>query len=176
MSSARDRMDCLQRAFDENPSLAMSLEDFEPSARPSPAMPLDIPSQHSGFRSRTSALNDESEPESLGDSSGPWSPPAWRRPASGWYQQDRQPAKRQRSAVRQSTAYVSPARSRETSPQVEDDNDLTLPANVPLPGSPLKRSESPEAQRREEKEFGRNGAAPVLQPKDAQAQPKNNCK
>lgn len=176
MNSARERIDYLQRTFDDHPSLAASLEDFEPDERQSPAMPFDIPSQHSGFRSRTSRLNDESEPESIGDSSGPWSPPAWRRPGSGWYQQDRHPAKKQHSTMQKSTAYLSPAHSRETSPQF-DENDVTIPANVPLPRSPSKASPSPEVYRRGEKDFVQASGGEKEQPNDkAPAQPNNNCK
>jgi len=167
MSSARDRIDYLQRAFDDHPSLAASMEDFESQ---SPAMPFDIPSQHSGFRSRASALNDDSELESIGDSSGPWSPPAWRRPAIGWYQQERQPVKRQQATVHRSTAYVSPARSRETTP-LDEDNDITIARKIPLPGSPTKRSQSPEAVRREERP-----SVKTPETRQQEAPAKDNCK
>ncbi|KAF2460547.1 hypothetical protein BDY21DRAFT_280205 [Lineolata rhizophorae] len=73
-------------------------------------------SDHSNATAQSSTYQD-SEPES--DPPGPWSPPAWRRHGTGWF--------------RASTA---------TSPGQYDsaqEGDITLvPANVPLPASPLK--------------------------------------
>jgi hypothetical protein len=130
------RMDLLDQAFDDHPSLSASLEDFE---------------QHSGFRS------DESEPDAESNSEGPWSPPAWRKPnnAAHWYRH--QPYAQSNHGLKPS---ASPSRSRGTSPQYEsaheDDCDLTLPANIPLPRgslSPVKErspSPSPYPQRQDE--------------------------
>ncbi|KAI9699949.1 MAG: hypothetical protein M1836_002483 [Candelina mexicana] len=116
-------MEDLEGIFDDHPSLSASLEDFEHNDTRSPV--FAIPSQHSGFKSEASGS----------DSSGPWSPPAWRR-TNAW-QRD-QPY--QEELVRS-----SPSRSREPSPQYESatEGDTLLPANVRLPATPLKRSPSP---------------------------------
>lgn len=111
-------LDELLHEFDSHPSLQASLEDFEHEER-SPV--FGLPSQHSGFRSEDSEADNESN--------RPWSPPAWRQAASGWYR---------RSAV----LSTSPSRSTGTSPQYESaqeyNYDLTVPANIPLPRSPSK--------------------------------------
>ncbi|KAL8798603.1 MAG: hypothetical protein Q9182_006538 [Xanthomendoza sp. 2 TL-2023] len=129
-------------AFDDHPSLAASLEDFEHNDR-SPT--FGMPSQHSGFKS------EESEPECDSNSEGPWSPPAWRRQVAdaGWYRH--QPYAQNSRHLKPST---SPSRSRHTSPQYqsahEDEGDTILPANIPLPRgsiSPAKeQSPSPEVE------------------------------
>lgn len=103
--------------------------------------------QHSGFRSE----QDESEVDDRSITNAPWSPPGFRTAAKGtqassWFRQD--PYSR-RPYLRPST---SPSRSRQTSPEYqdarEDDNDITIAANIPLPpgtDSPLKgRSPEPE--------------------------------
>lgn len=142
------RMDLLDQAFDDHPSLSASLEDFEHTDNRSPV--FAIPSQHSGFRS------DESEPDAESNSEGPWSPPAWRKPnnnAAHWY--------RHQPYAQSLKPSASPSRSRGTSPQYEsareDDGDLTLPANIPLPRgslSPVKeRSPSPSPFRETQEEF-----------------------
>ncbi|KAH8699293.1 hypothetical protein BGW36DRAFT_426959 [Talaromyces proteolyticus] len=147
-----DEMDAL---FDDHPSLSASLEDFAASNRRSPL--LDLPSQHSGFRSEDS---DDGRP-------GPqerWSPPALRRPeslaGSQWYRH----APYDHLHMKPTLLQHSAPQSREASPQYEDAReapplpsqlrnpidlgDITLAANVPLPpgtDSPLKgRSVSPE--------------------------------
>lgn len=121
--------------FDDHPSLSASLEDFEHNDR-SPTFAL--PSQHSGFKS------DESEADPDSTSEGPWSPPAWRRQsaAAGWYRH--QPYLHDNLGRRPS---ASPSHSKETSPQYEsakeEDEDLTVPANIPLPRgsmSPVKEA------------------------------------
>ena len=137
---ATSRIDLLDQAFDDHPSLSASLEDFEHTENRSPV--FAIPSQHSGFRS------DESEPDAETNSEGPWSPAGWRKPnvATHWYRH--QPYAQSNQGLKPS---VSPSRSRGTSPQYEsacdDDGDLTIPANIPLPRgslSPVKeRSPSP---------------------------------
>ena len=139
---ARDRIDSLDEVFDDHPSLSASLEDFEHENR-SPL--LELPSQHSGFKS------DESEADADSNSEGPWSPP-WNRqnPAGGWYRhQPYPPENRNLKAV--VNASHSCSRSREASSPYEsareDDGDITIPANIPLPRgslSPTKeRSPSP---------------------------------
>lgn len=148
----------IQREFDAHPSLA-SLDDYEPSIRNSPA--FEIPSQHSGFRSSNTAESEHSD----SDSTGPWSPPAWRRPASGWFS----------PADRLAAIQSSPARSRESSPQYDED-EATLPVNVPLPGSPEKQTPSaspaPGLQAEDEVESSRRTTPPPPQPA---AQSNNNC-
>ncbi|KAK5070446.1 hypothetical protein LTR64_000117 [Lithohypha guttulata] len=129
--------------FPDDASLAASLEDFEAQEKRSPM--FGIPSQHSGFRSE----QDDSEAGSA--SHAPWSPPGFRAQArlsnaSSWFRQD--PYSRM-PHLRPST---SPSRSRHTSPEYQDaceqDNDVTIAANIPLPpgtDSPLKgRSPEPE--------------------------------
>ena len=154
---ATSRMDLLDQAFDDHPSLSASLEDFEHTDNRSPV--FAIPSQHSGFRS------DESEPDPESTSEGPWSPPAWRKPniASHWYRH--QPYAQSNHGLKPA---ASSSRSRGTSPQYEsaheDDADLTIPANIPLPRgslSPVKeRSPSPSPHRRRpEEEQGSGGQA-----------------
>lgn len=102
--------------YDDTHSLNLSLESFDPER----LMPNH--SIHSIYRS------EESEPES-DRSSAPWSPPAWRKGASGWQQRHHLPP-------------PSPSRSRSSSPRysmgLDDGEDTLLPANVPLPESPLK--------------------------------------
>lgn len=148
---ATSRIDLLDQAFDDHPSLSASLEDFEHTEHRSPV--FAIPSQHSGFRS------DESEPDAETNSEGPWSPAGWRKPnvATHWYRH--QPYAQSNQGLKPS---VSPLRSRGTSPQYEsarddnDDGDLTIPANIPLPRgslSPVKErspSPSPYPERQQE--------------------------
>ena len=114
--------------YDDHPSLSASLEDFEHNER-SPV--FDLPSQHSGFKSE----NSESEEEEV--SEGVWSPPAWRQhnPAGGWYRH--QPYPQDNTMLKPST---SASRSRGTSPRYEsaqEEDDLTVPANIPLPKGSL---------------------------------------
>ena len=137
---AADRMDDLDGMFDDHPSLSASLEDFEHNENRSPL--FRFPSQRSGFRS----VGSETDGGSVSEE--PWSPPAWRRSNAGseWYRH--QPYQQDKSNLRVS---ASASRSRDTSPQYEsareDEGDITLPANVPLPRgsvSPVKeRSPSP---------------------------------
>ena len=114
--------------YDDHPSLSASLEDFEHDER-SPV--FDLPSQHSGFKSE----NSESEEEEV--SEGVWSPPAWRQhnPTGGWYRH--QPYPQDNTMLKPST---SASRSRGTSPRYEsaqEEDDLTVPANIPLPKGSL---------------------------------------
>lgn len=124
--------------YDDHPSLSASLEDFEHDRSPV----FGLPSQHSGFKS------EESESEEEVVSEEPWSPPAWRQQnaTEDWYRH--QPYPRDDKLLK---ASVSASRSRGTSPRYEsakeEDEDITLPANIPLPRgsvSPAKgRSPSP---------------------------------
>lgn len=142
--------DHLQSTFDDHPSLAASLEDFESSSETQSSPTLQIPSQHSGFRSGVTDF--DSEPESS-DSAGPWSPPAWRKPASGWFQNNPR-----LGTASMAEPYRSPARSRDSSPlhgfphaPNPEEPDVMLPAEVPLPGSPTKhRSPSPSPEPQED--------------------------
>lgn len=137
------------------PSLSASLEDFEPSPTRRPPF-FTIPSTHSGFRSE--------EPESESESDTPWNPPAWRKAGSAWFR----------------TSAGTPSQSRETSPQYEsaeqgEFDDDTVPANVPLPSSPLKQSPraSPEPA---EKVLARRTPAPEdYEDAPEQPHPGNNC-
>lgn len=148
----------LQTQTEDFPDLTLS--DFErvESNALQPPVTFEIPSQHSGFRSGLSSEADESEPREESESSGPWSPPAWRRMGGGWYQPEQQRfgacnrREGSRSASPERATEVKAGQttaSRETSPMVFEDaqsgeGDVTIAAEVPLPGSPLKRSPSPE--------------------------------
>ncbi|KAH7036759.1 hypothetical protein B0J12DRAFT_677952 [Macrophomina phaseolina] len=118
----------LEDLLASRPSLAASVDDcYDLDAahhRASRSPFFGIPSTHSGFRS------EESETEET-DSAGPWSPPAWRKAGSGWYRHHHH-----------HLSSDSPSRSRETSPQYESagEGDAIMPANVPLPMSPLKQT------------------------------------
>jgi hypothetical protein len=150
-----EEMDAL---FDDHPSLSASLEDFAASNRRSPL--LDLPSQHSGFRSEDSDDGRYASQER-------WSPPALRRPdslaGSHWYRH----SPYDHLHMKPTLQPTSVPHSREVSPQYEDAHevppppsplprkspvddlpDITFAASVPLPpgtDSPLKgRSVSPE--------------------------------
>ncbi|MCJ1465322.1 hypothetical protein MMC07_003939 [Pseudocyphellaria aurata] len=151
---ATDRIDLLDDAFDDHPSLSASLEDFEPNDHRSPL--LALPSQHSGFRSDDSEAGADSNPGE------PWSPPGRTQSASrSWYRH--QPYPGQMATLK---PPGSTSRTRETSPQYEsareDDGDLTIPANIPLPRgslSPVKeRSPSPSPFRHGAQDFGKTFA------------------
>lgn len=167
MSLVHCKMDNLD-AFDDHPSLAASLEDFEHNDR-SPT--FGLPSQHSGFKSGGS------EPEADSNSEGPWSPPAWRRQTAdaAWYRH--QPYAQDNRLLKPSG---SRSRSRTTSPQyrsAEDaEGDTIQPANIPLPRgsmSPVKeQSPSPEAAPTSESAFEDRA---LSEQADATAAPPNNC-
>lgn len=160
-------------AFDDHPSLAASLEDFEHNDR-SPT--FGLPSQHSGFKS------DESEPEGDSTSEGPWSPPAWRRQTAeaAWYRH--QPYAQDHRLLRHSP---SPSRSRTTSPRYQsakeaEEGDTIQAANIPLPRgsmSPIKeQSPSPEATPHSQDAHFENRARALPDQLDATATtPDNNC-
>ena len=123
--------------YDDHPSLDASLTDFEHNER-SPV--FGLPSQHSGFKS-----SEESDSEDEPVSEEPWSPPAWRQQtaAGDWFRQKPFPDPKDNTLLKPST---SASRSRGTSPQYEsaqEDEDLTVPANIPLPRgsmSPVKEA------------------------------------
>ncbi|KAJ5084064.1 hypothetical protein NUU61_008643 [Penicillium alfredii] len=146
--------------FDDHPSLDASLEDFESNSNAHRSPLLDLPSQHSGFRS------EDSDGEIEDPAGERWSPPGLRRhdyvQGSGWYRH--QPYLRKGHPELRPTIglSVSPSRSREPSPQYEDalegpakgqaadsgeTGDVVVAANVPLPtsaGTPQQgRSPSP---------------------------------
>jgi hypothetical protein len=161
-------MDDLDNVFDDHPSLSASLEDFETATDNRRSPLLDLPSQHSGFRSEESDNDGDDDDDLTTAPIEPWSPPGFHRhdfvPNSAWYRQ--QPYARKEDNGRldlRPTIRSSPSQSREPSPQYEDApetppvgvtkndvdlTDITLAANVPLPmgrDSPLKgRSPSPD--------------------------------
>ncbi|RMY61032.1 hypothetical protein D0865_01196 [Hortaea werneckii] len=121
----------------DSPELPANSREF------SPTLP-DYPSQHSGFRSNINS--DYSEQTSSSRRS--YSPPAWRKAGSGWFNHHYDQSSLSPSRAR---GY----RSKEPSPQYhdaieEDDGDVTLhqaAARIPLPLSPTKGrspSNSPE--------------------------------
>ncbi|KAK5139313.1 hypothetical protein LTR04_003692 [Oleoguttula sp. CCFEE 6159] len=126
MSNRRiDHMDML-----DHHSIAASLEDFERAEQRTRSPAFGIPSQYSAFRS-DSELSEELDQS--------YSPPAWRKAGSGWYNHQQ--------------FANTPSQSRETSPQYESAGEgeptavFPGPAQIPLPGSPLKgRSPSPSPE------------------------------
>ena len=131
--------------FDDHPSLSASLESIEDQHHRPPV--FGLPSQHSGFKSEP----ESSDLEDNLSNGEPWSPPGFSRPksSSGWYRHDPY-GDGEKFQLKPS---MSPSRSRQTSPEYqsaieEGDEDITIPANIPLPfgtDSPLKgRSPSPE--------------------------------
>lgn len=151
-------LDELDHVFDDHPSLDASLEDFENTSNPHRSPVFALPSQHSGFRSEESDLEDDD----VTPNGERWSPPGFRRydyvQGSGWYRH--QPCLRKVDSLKP-TVGLSPSQSREPSPQYEDavesptvgkrsdfePRDITIAANVPLPAgtdTPQKgRSPSP---------------------------------
>lgn len=163
-STSSTRMEYIQREFNDHPSLA-SLDDYDASLRQSPA--LELPSQHSGFRSQGPPSDITSDSES------PWSPPAWRRPASGWFQ----PVDRLAMVQRQGSAWEG-RRIKE-----EEDEDLEIPANVPLPASPEKTPNPEENVKQEEVKQAQTGKSiqdlsntVKLEPSSTSQDNRNNCR
>ncbi|KAE8355301.1 hypothetical protein BDV28DRAFT_129300 [Aspergillus coremiiformis] len=142
-------LDELDNVFDDHPSLDASLEDFENTSNAHRSPVFGLPSQHSGFRSEESDV----EEDDVSPNGERWSPPGFRRydyvQGSGWYRH--QPYLRKVDQDRlglKPTVGLSPSQSREPSPQYEDaletpmagkrssstdTGDLTIAANVPLP-------------------------------------------
>ncbi|OKL61269.1 hypothetical protein UA08_03191 [Talaromyces atroroseus] len=119
-----EEMDAL---FDDHPSLSASLEDFAASNRRSPL--LDLPSQHSGFRS------EDSDDGRYAPQEGRWSPPALRRPdslaGSHWYRHSPYGHLHMKPTLQPTSA----PHSREVSPQYEDAHEVPAPPSPP----PLQR-------------------------------------
>lgn len=143
MASARNEMD----VYDDHPSLADSLEDFEVER-----------STHSVNASVHSVIRSEHSDAESERSSAPWSPPYWPNGSGsdGWYN-------RARSAPANTTQLKPPGesgRSPALATANEDDGDNTIlpyPADIPLPSSPerstpihsLEPTPEIEQQRRE---------------------------
>ena len=143
------RMDeVLDNAFDDHHSVTTSLEDFEEQEHRSPR--FEFPLQQSGFRSEL----EESDMDDRSSMGAPWSPPGFRGHPSrtgrhAWFRQD--PYSRNITLP----PSHSPSRSRQTSPEYQDamegeeDEEITLPANIPLPAG---RTDSPTHERSPEPE------------------------
>ena len=122
MASTRHEID----VYDDHPSLADSLEDFEVER-----------STHSVNASAHSVIRSEHSDAESERSSAPWSPPYWPSGSGGdgWYN-------RARSAPANTTQLKPPSgssRSSALAPSNEDDGDNTIlpyPADIPLPSSP----------------------------------------
>ena len=157
---------------EDQQSMSDSLSDYAASEiRSSPQ--FHYPSQHSGFRSNLSDI--ESEPGDS-DSTGPWSPHAlpWQQPPSGFFKKyDRLHP----GSMEDSRSNHSPSRSRHSSPGHDDTNDVTIPANVPLPASPTKRL-SPEAtpEPDPQREPSRESSPAVAGIDEAPPERMDNCK
>ena len=141
----------LDRMFESHPSLSASLESFEDDEKQSPM--IKLPSQHSGFR------DDSSEPGNEDVSDGPWSPQGWKGTMSsgnGWYRH--QPYVEESPLKRFSGRNTGlQSRDRESRSPVFDDDDPTLPMNIPLPRgsqSPEKDYATPSPELRSKKETG----------------------
>lgn len=152
----------------DSPDLPYNSREF------SPTMP-EMPSQHSGFRSN---LNSDYSEQSSRRS---YSPPAWRKAGSGWFDHH----------------SLSPSRagrrSKEPSPQyhdaLEEEGDVTahnIASRIPLPGSPTKGrspSNTPEPQLGERgREVDRGGGDARIESNEEPESPaletptQSNCK
>jgi len=138
MASVRNDMD---HVFDDHPSLADSLEDFEVER-----------STHSVNASVHSVIRSEHSDAESERSSAPWSPPYWPNSSGeGWYNRARSaPAN-----IRQPKPPSGSSRSPALLTGNEDDGDNTIlpyPADIPLPASPERSTPihslepTPEAQ------------------------------
>ncbi|KAJ5688722.1 hypothetical protein N7462_003114 [Penicillium macrosclerotiorum] len=147
-------LDELDNVFDDHPSLDASLEDFENNSNAHRSPLFGLPSQHSGFRSEES--DGEIEDPTAGQR---WSPPGLRQhdfvQGSGWYRHQpyvrKLPLNERLELKPTIRGSLSPSLSREPSPQYEDalegparktasanedvdSGDVTIAANIPLPG------------------------------------------
>lgn len=155
-------MDELDDVFDDHPSLDVSLEDFERAESPQShhaSPPLEIPSQHSGFREDASDNGTD-----ITEEEGPqprWSPPGFRHDyvnGSSWYRH--QPYMKGEPGRMElvPAGTFSANQSREVTPQFEDaaetpavksetdTGELTVPATSPVLAENIvleKRSQSP---------------------------------
>ena len=124
---------------DSHPSVSASMDDFE-AREFSPTIP-EMPSQHSGFRS-----NNASEYSESNASRRSYSPPAWRKAGSGWFQHQQalSPPHRPHGSKEPSPYYQS------NEDDADEDGDMTAyrtARRIPLPESPVKDrspSQSPE--------------------------------
>ncbi|KAK4624820.1 uncharacterized protein CLAFUR5_06009 [Fulvia fulva] len=121
-----------QHYLDSHPSLGASMDDFE-AREFSPTIP-DMPSQHSGFREGYQS-NQHSE-YSERSSRRSYSPPAWRKAGSGWFQhhQALSPNRRGYNSKDPSPQYHS-------ADEEGDNGDVTAyrtARRIPLPESPVK--------------------------------------
>ncbi|KAL9103386.1 MAG: hypothetical protein Q9163_001562 [Psora crenata] len=139
--------------LDDRTSLTGSLDDFSNEGEQRSPV-FGLPSQHSGFRSSDESEEEQEVGEAASDNSA-WSPPmsTWRQPTSagGWYRH--QPYTQNPTHLKASKSG-SGSRSRESSPQyesaVEDEEDTTMAAKIPLPKgsmSPVRESPVGEGSR-----------------------------
>jgi hypothetical protein len=160
-----EEMDML---FDEHPSLAGSMDDFDPNdTQPRDFSPpvYGIPSQHSGFRSNLSDSSELSSPQ--------WAP-AWRKQGTPWYNNNHGLHHRHGNSHTSGSSSAHHSRfaslSRGASPysesgSVDGDPDITLAAHVPLPESPLKRTPQPSME--PEEDYSRRHGGEVEVSEDA---------
>lgn len=167
---AGHRIDSLDQEFDDHPSLSASLEDFEHNETRSPL--FGLPSQHSGFKS------EESEADVESTSEGPWSPPAWKKQnaAGGWYRHQPYPSDNRNLKPR-----LSNSRSKDTSPQYEsareEEEDITIPANIPLPKGSLSpvKEQSPSPPPRPKRDCDAEHIPEKAEGSSSMLENPNNC-
>lgn len=129
-------MTARQVYLDSHPSISASMDDFE-AREFSPTLP-ERPSQHSGFRSARASEYSESSSERRS-----YSPPAWRKAGSGWFNHQSLSPTRGEYHIKEPTPQYHGA-------EEDGDGDVTayrIATRVPLPGSPIKGrspSNSPE--------------------------------
>ena len=173
----------LDRMFESHPSLSASLEDFEHNDKTlqqaSPTM-VKLPSQHSGFREDSSEAggNDSTT------SDGPWSPPGgtWKstiNSPNGWYRHNPYLQGSSSPLKRVSKPGSGPqSRGVSYSPRFDDD-DPTLPMNIPLPRgsrSPEKGfSVSPPPAEAKTKEASMQPSRAEVQEETSTEERKENC-
>ncbi|TQB72249.1 hypothetical protein MPDQ_006968 [Monascus purpureus] len=127
-------MDELDDVFDDHPSLDVSLEDFERAESPQShhaSPPLEIPSQHSGFREDASDNGTD-----ITEEEGPqprWSPPGFRHDyvnGSSWYRH--QPYMKGEPGRMElvPAGTFSANQSREVTPQFEDAAETPAVKNI----------------------------------------------
>ncbi|KAK3054205.1 hypothetical protein LTR09_004983 [Extremus antarcticus] len=141
-----------------HPSVAHSMDDFEPRSDDfSPTFP-DVPSHHSGFRSPHMSEYSEASRRS-------YSPPAWRRNGSGWFKQP--------SLSPEKSGYAG---SRECSPQYRSVGGEGFAARIPLPMSPSQGRSPRCSPERDvgagagEEELGGGDTTVLNAPRDVQAE------
>ena len=164
----------LDRMFESHPSLSASLEDFEHDEKQGPM--IRLPSHHSGFREDSSEAGNDST------SDGPWSPPGWKGTVSsnGWYRHN--PYLKELPLKRLSKPNSGlQSRDRASHSPAFDDDDPTLPMNIPLPRgsrSPEKgfsASPSPETTRSKKESSGQTPQVQEEQEEASAEEKKDNC-